>query len=341
MINMGNKKSIYTAVIAAIGMFLIILDTKTAIQGATEGLDICFRTVVPSLFPFFFLSKMITAASGSFSFRFLRPVGRLCKIPQGSEILMFLGWFGGYPIGAQVLESAVKQGSLDKQSAERMLGFCNNPGPAFIFGITGLLFDKPYIPWILWGILILSALLTGMILPCQSSHTVKQIKIAKPNYMTDALKAMASVCGWIVLFRTLLNILSRWILWLVPVSWQVLLTGLLEISNGCIGLSVVESHSIRFILSSVILCTGGLCVAMQTVSVSPSLNHKTYFIGKLIQTLFIIPLSQLAAFLIFRESTQANRIIMFVACIVAILIYYMIQRISVKNLTKIYRFDIL
>lgn len=335
------KKAIYTAVAAAIGMFLMILDAKTAIQGAAEGLNICIRTVIPSLFPFFFLTKMITASSGSFSFKFLRPVGRLCKIPQGSETFMFLGWFGGYPIGAQVLENAVKQGSLDRKSAEKMLGFCNNPGPAFIFGITGLLFDKPYIPWILWGILILSALLTGMILPCQSSHTVKQIKIAKPNYMTDALKAMASVCGWIVLFRTLLNIVHRWVLWFVPVTWQVLLTGLLEISNGCMGLSSIVSSSERFILASVILCTGGLCVAMQTVSVSPSLNHKTYFIGKLIQTLFIIPLSQLAAFLIFRESTQANRIIMFVACIVAILIYYMIQIISVKNLTKIYRFDIL
>ena len=267
---MRIKKTVYAGAVAVMGMLLLILDTRTAISGAAEGIEICIRTVIPSLFPFFFLTKLITASYGHFSFRFLRPVGRLCKIPEGSESLLFLGWFGGYPIGAQVMESAVKQGSLDQKSAERMLGFCNNPGPAFIFGITGLLFDKPYIPWILWGILILSALLTGMILPCQSSHTVKQIKIAKPNYMTDALKAMASVCGWIVLFRTLLNILSRWILWLVPVSWQVLLAGLLEISNGCIGLSVVESQSIRFILASVILCTGGLCVAMQTVSVSPS-----------------------------------------------------------------------
>lgn len=338
---MRSKKSVYAGIVAVVGMVLLILDTKTAISGAAEGIEICIRTVIPSLFPFFFLTKIITASSGYFSFRFLRPIGLLCKIPEGSESLLFLGWFGGYPIGAQVMESAVTQGVMDIKSAERMLGFCNNPGPAFIFGITGLLFDKPYIPWILWGILILSALLTGMILHCQSSHTVKQIKIAKPNYMTDALKAMASVCGWIVLFRTLLNILSRWILWLVPVSWQVLLTGLLEISNGCIGLSVVESQSIRFILASVILCTGGLCVAMQTASVSPSLNHKSYFIGKLIQTLFVIPLSQLTAFLIFGNDIHIHNIIILAICIMTILIYYMIQRISAKNLTRKYQFDIL
>ena len=322
-------------------MLLLILDSKTAMDGAADGVNICIRTVIPSLFPFFFLTKIITSSSKFFSLKFLRPIGRLCKISPGSEIFLFLGWIGGYPVGAQIMESAVIQGSLDRKSAERMLGFCNNPGPAFIFGITGLLFDKPYIPWILWAILIISTIITGMILPGQSHYIPNKIELKKSNYMTDALKSMATVCGWIILFRIILNILNRWILWLLPVTWQVMLTGILEISNGCLSLNIIEEPAIRFVLAATILSMGGLCVGMQTVSVSPSLNHKTFFIGKLIQTLFTIPLSQLAAFLIFRGSTHIHSIIMFVACIVAILIYYMIQRISAKNLTRIYQFDIL
>lgn len=335
---MDKKKGIYTAVIAAGGMFLMILDAKTAIQGAADGLEICIKTIIPSLFPFFCITKMITASCGSFSFKFLRPFGRLCKIPPGSEIFLFLGWFGGYPIGAQVMESAVKKGSLDRKSAERMMGFCNNPGPAFLFGITGLLFDSPYIPWIIWAILIFSALLTGMLLPEQSNYSVGQIKLSKSNYMTDALKSMATVCGWIITFRILLSILNRWILWMLPVSWQILLTGILEISNGCLGLNALVNPAVRFTFAAVILSLGGLCVAMQAVSVSPSLNHKYYFIGKLIQMIIVIPLSQIAAFVIFRQPIKTHNIILLFTCIAAVYIYFLSQR-NQNSLTKKCMFD--
>ena len=38
---------------AALGMLVLILDSKTALAGAREGIDLCIRTVIPSLFPFF------------------------------------------------------------------------------------------------------------------------------------------------------------------------------------------------------------------------------------------------------------------------------------------------
>lgn len=328
---MHSRRTLYTCVIAMIGMFVIILDAKTAMEGASEGLQICIRTVIPSLFPFFFLTKIVTASSGQFSYKFLRPIGQICKIPPGSEILLFLGWFGGYPIGAQVLEAALLNGCIDRKSAERMLGFCNNPGPAFIFGITGLLFDKPNIPWILWGILILSALVTGMLIPGESKSVSGKIQIPKANYMTDSLKSMATVCGWIILFRTILNIMNRWFLWLVPVSWQVILTGILEISNGCLGLFAVQNPAIRFIIAATILSAGGLCVAMQTVSVSPSLNHKTYFIGKAIQTVLVIPLSQIITMIIFKDHISLLFGILSIVCILLLIPILIFCRKNISN----------
>ena len=42
-----------TSILAALGMIVLILDAKTALSGAREGIDLCMRTVIPALFPFF------------------------------------------------------------------------------------------------------------------------------------------------------------------------------------------------------------------------------------------------------------------------------------------------
>ena len=40
----------------SLGMLALILDGRTAIEGARQGIGLCLRTVIPSLFPFFVLS---------------------------------------------------------------------------------------------------------------------------------------------------------------------------------------------------------------------------------------------------------------------------------------------
>lgn len=97
---------------------------------------------------------------------------------------------------------------------------------------------------------------------------------------------MATVCGWVVLFRVLLAFLKRWIFWILPAAVQVAVTGILELSNGCCELLAVTDVSARFCICSGILAFGGLCVTMQTVSVTAGLSLKPYFWGKLLQTLF-------------------------------------------------------
>ena len=107
---------------------------------------------------------------------------------------------------------------------------------------------------------------------------------------------MATVCGWVVLFRVLLAFLKRWFFWILPAAVQVAVTGILELSNGCCELLAVTDVSDRFCICSGILAFGGLCVTMQTVSVTAGLSLKPYFWGKLLQTLFSLALAALIAY---------------------------------------------
>ena len=50
-----RKKQLWTGIAASMGMLVLILDGKTALEGARQGIELCLRTVVPSLFPFFLL----------------------------------------------------------------------------------------------------------------------------------------------------------------------------------------------------------------------------------------------------------------------------------------------
>lgn len=281
----GRRKTIW-GVAAALGMGLLILDTKTAIAGAQSGIDLCVRTVIPSLLPFFFLSVLLTAALIGRKIGILKPVCRLCRIPEGAESILLAGLLGGYPVGAQCISQAAEDGCLHKTDARRMLAFCNNCGPAFLFGIVAGLFARWWDAWLLWGIHMASALCVGALLP-GSPHPCR-IRTARPISPVQALeracKIMAGVCGWVVLFKVLLSFLQRWILWMLPPALQIAIQGLLELSNGCIALSDFSDSDLRFVLCAGILSFGGLCVGMQTWSVvSEDIDRRLYFPGKVAQ----------------------------------------------------------
>lgn len=286
---MGLQKTT-TAAAAALGMVILILDGKTALVGAQEGIDLCLRTVIPSLFPFFILSSLLV---GSLDARWLRPVGKLCGIPAGAEALLLTGFLGGYPTGAQCVSQARSSGKLTKAQAERMIAVCSNAGPSFLFGMVSQMFTESSMVWLLWAVHILSAVLVGMILPREDTAptSVTLPRIPLPQALSGAVGTIALVCGWVVFFRIGITFLNRWILWLLPEVWQVALCGLLELSNGCCALHRIASPAMRFLVCSGLLACGGVCVTMQTASVTRGLSMKYYIPGKLLQTLLSLALA--------------------------------------------------
>lgn len=287
-----KKQSILSkGILAACAMLVIILDTKTAIISAREGVELCICTIIPSLFPFFVLSSIINSCLLGQHFRLFQPLGRLCKIPKGTESLLILGLIAGYPIGAQLIAQSYQEGKLTKSAARRMLGFCNNAGPAFFFGIASPLFTSAKTIWILWGVHILSALVTGYVLPSEITKPVQissSAGISFPAALQKALRTTGTICGWVLLFRVVLGFCNRWFFWLFPVSLQILLSGFLELSNGCVLLHNISSEGMRFLLAGTMLSFGGMCVGMQTFSVTEGLGTGWYFPGKVFQTTFTV-----------------------------------------------------
>lgn len=304
---MKSRKNAIVAISASLGMLMLILDSKTALEGAMQGVELCIRTVVPSLLPFFVLSILLTSSLTGSTISYLRPLGRLCGIPIGTESLLAIGLLGGYPVGAQSIHHTYKEGFLTNQEARRLLGFCNNAGPAFIFGIAGGLFQSRWCAWALWGIHIVSALIVGMIMPHKTSRRIAAASashVTLPMCLSRSVTVMGEVCGWIILFRVVLAFSERWFLWLLPDMLCAAAHGALELVNGCHFLYSIPSEGIRFVLCSAFLAFGGLCVAMQTVSVTGALGIGWYFPGKILQCIISILLALPAQIFLFPSNER-------------------------------------
>lgn len=240
-----------------LGILILILDAKTAIAGATEGLQLCLQVLIPTLFPFFIFSILLTGALGA------------TKLPAKNGCF-FIGLLGGYPTGAKSISDSLRSGQINREEAKWLLSFCNNAGPSLIFGIGMVLFDDLLACFSLWIIHIMSALMVGCLTPKisktksnSSSKEFPSVSVA----MKQAIVTMTTVCGWVILFRTLQTVLGRWIFWFLPKTLQIILIGFLELSNGCCMLIEIGPKGLQFILFSAFLGFGGFCVTMQTVSV--------------------------------------------------------------------------
>ena len=282
---MTNRKWI-PSILSAVGLLVLILDSRTGLSAAREGLTLCITTLVPSMFPFFIFSMVLTSSLAGQSIKFLHPVAKLCRIPKGAESLYVIGLLGGYPVGAQNVISSYNQGFLPTEDAQRMAVFCNSAGPAFLFGYLGTLFDNPIYPWTIWAVHIISSLLVGWVLPggtgrSISTQTHRPLSISQT--MNQAIRVMGQVCGWVILFRVLIGFLDRWLFWAIPDAFRILLTGCLELSNGCTMLLNLQSNSLRFIFACSFLGFGGFCVLLQTRSIAGSLQLPMYLSGKALQ----------------------------------------------------------
>ncbi len=281
---------------AAICMVILALDSRRAFIAASEGISLCIYTVIPALFPFFMVSGLLTYALSGRALPIMRPFCRLLGIPSGGESLLAVSFLGGYPVGAKSIAVLYQNGQLQRQDAWRLLGFCNNAGPAFIFGMLSASFSSISSLWALWLLHIAGAMLTGIVLPGKrpySIHISQRQSIRIASVMQSAVTTTAMVCGWVITFRIVIVFLRDWFLWLLPNELALVATGLLELVNGCNGLSSISNQGLRFILCSGFLSLGGLCIAMQTISATGGLGTGLYFPGKLMQCIFTVAMAYL------------------------------------------------
>lgn len=306
--------------IAIFILLLLIIASDTAVTGALDGIEICMRVIVPTLFPFFVITSYLNQALIGISVPAMRPLCRKLQVPVGCDSLLLFGLIGGYPVGAQLISNAYEGKQINRNTAHILMGYCSNAGPAFIFGIAGTLFTDIRIPALLWCIHICSALITAYLLPKSTQESVQGAAISNSTLtsaLTKSIQVTASVCAWIILFKIAITFIFQ----IIPIPFMPYLSGILELSNGCICLQKLPSCSVRFLLCACFLSFGGLCVMMQTASITKEMGMGLYIPGKVIQTIVSFILSILVLPLIFPQNRLSLQILLIPVSVSFLLIY--------------------
>ena len=179
---------IFKCILAVSAFPVLVIFSENAAMAASQSLQLCVSTVIPSLFPFLVISTLITSSgAGDVIGKLISvPFERIFIIDKSCAVLFLLGNLTGYPAGAAAAANLVMSGRTDKDSASRALAFCNNTGPAFLItGIgAGILSDK-MLGLIIWIALLMTSVLCGILMK-KPAVKIKSGDIPNSVYSTKA-----------------------------------------------------------------------------------------------------------------------------------------------------------
>lgn len=312
MANMTKKltSGLGAAALALSAAALLLYPSVTSLAAA-NGLSICAKSILPSLLPFFVITNLWTSmgyadALSQFAMPVMEPVFHL---PGAAASALILGCIGGYPVGAQIAVQLYESRVVDRKEAEHMLLFCNNAGPAFIFGVAGAgIFQSIRIGAVLYLIHIGSAVLLGILFRPKYRPLKAGPEACKTEKQTFASAFTASVrqagatviqvCIFVLFFSILTGFLSHFApKGLQSSPWFSLLLGSLELAGGANLLASAACPAAwKLCAASFLLGWAGLCVHSQTLSIleGTGLSAASYLLGKLLQGI----LSAVAALLL-------------------------------------------
>lgn len=274
------------------------------------ALSLCAELIIPSLFPFFVLSMLLSRLGlpellGRLTTGASR---RLLNVSGAGASALIMGLTGGYPLGAAYIADMRRAGSVGAEEAERLMGFCNNSGPAFIVGAVGAgVFASPRAGLYLYGVHIAAAIITGLIM--RTSRAAPEdggglgaitedvpFAAAFPDAVKRSLVSVLNVCAFVVCFTVLVGLMDADGFFSLAVGrvaaatgWEMhwvraLFTGVLELGSGVGAMRGLGVNAANLALAAFLVGWGGVSVHFQTMAViaDSGIKGALHFAGRLI-----------------------------------------------------------
>ena len=287
--------------------FVMLSFPSEVFEGAKSGLLLWFLTVLPTLFPFLLISRLLLdSCACSLLNKLLAPViSRLFGISAQGSFAFIVGFLCGYPMGAKITADLFHARQISKAEASYLLSFCNNTSPAFLIHYIVLgYFQNPRLIFpsvlILYGTPILLTFFfrikkhfASNTTDITSPFTISKIPSCSLDFcLMDSSEAIVKIGGYIILFSVILNLLQK-----LPLShpfYQLFLLPSLELTNGCALLNktitaqtIPLSFPIYYSLCMGHTAFGGWCALFQTGSMinGSGLSLNSYARKKLVTAL--------------------------------------------------------
>lgn len=286
--------------------FSMLSFPQTVFTGASYGLVLWFRHVLPTLLPYMILINVLICTPAlhwicRITSTFLCP---LLGTSYYGTFAVLTGFLCGYPMGAKTTSDLLNVNKISRSEASYLLSFCNNTSPAFILSYVVAQNMKERnlcIPFFL--ILTFTPLMLSFIfrlfyrLP-ESSCSFPQVtpgSFSNPSEsisdsfldrcILNAFESVTKVGGYMMMFSVLIQLLAS----VLPNTiFSLLLYSSLEISTGIRLLASSALYTAeKIILCAALTSFGGWCCIAQTYSMisGSQLPILPYITAKLVTAL--------------------------------------------------------
>lgn len=271
----------------AAGIFILIY--SPAIRGGvSRGLQLCAGTVIPSLFMFTAVVLFISLSGAANALgRYIERLSQFIFGLSGEQtVVMLLSFLSGYPVGAKLIDDMYLRGAADQKTANRMILYCVNAGPAFIITAVGevtlgsrsdgirLLATHIGASLI---IAVVSNILRKRTRCCDTctpaaDGTVTKIKPrptgeAFVESVSAAASTMLTVCAFVVLFSGISGGINA----VMQEKTAAAICGLLEVTVGTAGCTRRQIVKVAFLLGF-----SGVSVHFQVMAAARHINLKLH-----------------------------------------------------------------
>lgn len=259
-------------------VYLLIFPQYASIP-TRNALMFCARTLVPSLFIYMVLSKIIIS---------LPITDILIKRVGIAPIMLAIGSLCGCPIGAKNAVSLFESKKISKRFAEYLCSFTNNASISFVIGyVGGELFGNTAVGLKLFLFQIIASILTAVIMKKllfgkEKLPTVipsKAQKVGLREAVSDSAITMINLCACAVFFIVCGDAVSG--IFNINGIGIAVLKSVLEFSSGCASALSCGIYALPITAFSIGFC--GLSVALQVRSVTAGrLSIRPFIYGKVI-----------------------------------------------------------
>ena len=293
-------RHVFTVIVIILCIILLCFSSQSMI-GAARGFELFITNVFPALFPFTVCVQAMKLL-GIFEVNSNSMLGNTAKI-------FLLSAAAGWPTGSFLVEAGFGGSTpkLSKNKRSILSALCNLSNPAFIIGtVAGSMLGRAKLALLFlvshYGtasiLVLLFTLFNKKNCSCQYSKAIDGCRLSEvlPAAIENAVAVVMKIGGAIVFFSVVTGMLDgQYVSAIISPKLKTMLCGLLEMTNG-ISRAAASGTDLRSscALISFMLSFGGICIAVQSMSVAKT-QVLPYLITKLVQGL----LSALVCFMLF------------------------------------------
>ena len=284
----------------------LILSLGSGYKNAVlDGINLWVACVVPSLFPYLFITTILSSlkVTSKFGNLFAPLTARLFNCGKSVSYALFISILSGYPIGAKIVSDLKSQGLLSQSESVRAACLCSTSSPMFLISsVGGIMFNSTAFGIKLFFTHLISSILVGIIFSLYHrkekpfnnlpNHTKKLDNLLYESAYSSVISILI-VGALITIFYLLTEILLSLgvlspLIYLLELLFndrviaESIVFGLFECTKGLKTLSAYSVSWITFPVAAAICGFGGFSVIAQSIAYLKTAKIKTapFFLSK-------------------------------------------------------------